>query len=1034
MKRYIYILCAMASFLLWSCENEEMHTPTYKDAGQLEVSFVYNEALAKSITLTPASQTVEVEVKLNHDDVKWNVTSDQSWCIVDDDVIHEGSGSFELTVIPNETYNDREPAEVVFHAGEYEAKLRVTQIGNIFKMDQVFGLGMKNSGSVDISVKTSEGVVWTTKQPDWVTVAPPVVISTENGETEYKMTVQWSENNSESRLGTVELYRDGEDVSSAKYALWQFGDGKGYDFDTPDGSIRLVSKPSAEVPLEIKTPVNHIEALQYPEEWIQLEKVENDDNTTSWLLYFGQNPSDCNDYRETVVTYTTLGVSEARTLAPILQDFYPVGGLISAKGFALFSETFNAGEDVSNWVKDGVVNVLSSVDMSDLDRNWVPIGTEEHPFNLKFNGDSRIISGLTSSSPLFGVCDGAEIYDVIIDNTSKVTLTQDYNSAVYVAALAEKLTNSSSIKDCSSSAAITIDARPAGNGIKIYAGGLAGYVDASSTISGSRNEGLVRVTAKASAVNTDIYVGGIAAHVEGTVSECENTGDVTDESVAKYHYVGGITGNLSASGVLDQNVSSGLIKNVSTRKVDGVEVTAELFMGGVVGFSHGTLKNQTNSGTVEAWSDSKTITLGGVVGRVANGAIEKCTTISGTVSYNGPINTTDTPGKGRYVYIGGVMGVLAVEYELNYTGLTVSCDLNSIDIEDNKGQQCVGGVIGFLQKKLDLVSPSWAGNIKYTITGGNPGCNTCVGGIIGWSEVAGLSITGATTTGTIQMSTSLANNKYWYQGTLSIGGQVGKANNGLSISESTNNVTFGWTSASQTSNNGLVSTGGIVGRIDQGLAFISKCTNNGALANLHKNDNAWTAGKLSANRTGGIIGTYGGVADLSTLDESTSNITISECTNTADLQCYRGLAGGIAGCLYNAAVENCSFTGKVVGASSAWDCGMGGIAGAVEYSTVSNCRVLSSFSGVSVATAGGIVANLASASSISDSRYFGHISVGAAGRVASIVGLANEGCSVSGCLLGGSVLNENVTQTNFANYIVGNNSINTSDCNYWDGK
>ena len=1033
MKRYIYILLAMTSLLHWSCE-EEIQTPTYKDAGQLEMSFVYNETLAKSITLTPISQTVEVGVKLNHDDVKWNVSVDPEhpWCIVDDDVIHEGSGTFELTVIPNDTYDDREPATVFFRAGEYEAQLRVRQVGNVFKMDQVFGLGMKKSGCAEITVKTSEGVEWSTKHSDWITVAQPVEVSTTNGETEYKMTVQWDDNESDSRLGIVELYKDGEEVSSAKYALWQFGDGEEYDFEAPDGGIRLVSKPSAEVPLEIKTPVNHIEDLQYPKDWVQLEKVENDDNTTSWLLYFGNNPSDCYDCRETVLTYTTLGSSEAKSLAPILQNFYPVDGLISAKGFAMFAERFNAGEDVSAWVKDGVVNIIKSISMKELEGVWTPIGTDKHPFDLKFNGDKRVISDFTASAPLFGVCKGAEIYDLVLDNTCAFAVTQDYSSPVYMASLAGRLVEASSVRNCTSAATVTVDARAAGNGIKVYVGGLVGYVDATSDITSSQNEGAVTVTSRTSAINTDANVAGIAAFVDGTVTDCTNIGTVSDESVAKCHYVGGVAGNISQSGILNKNTNAGLVRNISTKDVDGVEVTADVYLGGIVGYSRGKLIEQTNVGSAEIWSDSKAVTLGGIVARVADGTLERCVASKTTVSYKGVDAGTSTK-KGKYINIGGVIGVLDCEMSLDYTNLAVSCDLNSIDVADN-GQQCVGGLIGFLKKKLTLVSPSWNGNIKYTITGGNPGSNTCVGGIIGWVEVPGLMMTGATTSGTVQITTSLSGNKYWYQGVLSLGGQVGRANNGLNISRSINDVAFSWSAASQKSNNGLVSLGGVVGRIDQGIAVISECTNNGPIANLHNNENAWTAGKLSANRTGGIIGTYGGVSDFSTLDKSTSNITISECTATADIQCYRGLVGGIAGCLYNAEVLNCSFTGRVAGASSAWDCGIGGIAGAVEYSSISNCYAISSFSGVSVATAGGVVANLASDSNISNNRYFGHISVGTAGKVGGIVGLANDGCSVTGCLLGGSVLNENITSNNYTDFIIGNEAITASNCNYWDGK
>ena len=138
MKRFIYILLfVMTSAFVSSCVNEVVEAPVYKDAGMLEVSFVYNQATAKSISLTPAFQTIEVEANLNIEGIKWNVVSDQPWCIVESDIIHEGSGIFTITVVANEGYDDREPAVVSLCAGEYKANLRVTQIGNVFIMDQI---------------------------------------------------------------------------------------------------------------------------------------------------------------------------------------------------------------------------------------------------------------------------------------------------------------------------------------------------------------------------------------------------------------------------------------------------------------------------------------------------------------------------------------------------------------------------------------------------------------------------------------------------------------------------------------------------------------------------------------------------------------------------------------------------------------------------------------------------------------------------------------------------------------------------------
>ena len=1043
MKRFIYILLfVITSVFISSCVNEVVDAPVYKDAGMLEVSFVYNKATAKSITLTPAFQTVEVEAHLNLEGIKWNVVSDQPWCIVDSEIIHEGSGTFTITVVANDGYDDREPAVVSLCAGEYKANLRVTQIGNVFILDQIFGLGMKKSGTAEITVKVEEGAKWTTKQSEWMDVSI-AEIATANGETEYKMTVQWDENTSASRLGSVDLYREGDGVSSAKYALWQFGDGVEYDFEA-DGSIRLASKPSAEIPLEIRTPSNHIEKLTYPE-WVQLEKVENDDNTTSWFLYFDPNASDSNSYRETQLTYTTINSADEKTLSTIYQNYYPVGGLITAKGFALFAEKFNQGgaEAVGDWVKDGVVNVLSPIDMSALETTWVSIGTVDHPFDLKFNGDNRNISGFTASAPLFGVCDGAEIYNVTLDKTCAVVADGDFNADVYVAALAEKITNTT-ISNCNSASNVTLSAAAVQNTLKVYAGGLVAYVGQNSTIVDSKNEGTVNMSLTRTASNGYVYIGGIAGYLAGTIENCENVANVSDYTMSKFHYLGGAAGVATTESKVLKCVNTGKITHTSIRNADGIsECNRDLSMGGLIGESSGELEDLLNNGVVEMNTSIKTAYLGGVVGIVQNGSVKKCYSTSSTVSYNAPAGVENKIANlGRYMYIGGIIGTLNIPLELDCSDMPVMCNLNTIP-HDGNGSLHVGGMIGVAKKSLKLTSPKWDGSMTLNMSDGTISKNDIsLGGVVGLVESEETVITGAETSGSIKikgLSTCT-----WKVPT-SVGGVVGCSKTGLSLLKSTNNATLDWEGTCAKSNDaGVVSSGGIIGRIDNGVSTISECKNNGTILNLHYHNNKWNAKSLLADRTGGIIGTYGSVKDGSTYNLDTAamesgKITITDCESTADILAYRGLVGGIAGYLYNAEVSNCVNSGG--SSNKRNNCNAGGIAGAVEKSIIDGCQVNASLYGRAQGSCeykvGGIVAYLYTDSSVSNCKYYGHITAGDNGSAVAyaggIVAETQEGCSVSGCAFGGTILNETITAENYSNYSVGNKAIE-ADCSYWDGK
>lgn len=1042
----------MTSFLTWSCEIEEVQSPEYEDLGTLEVSFVYDDTTVKSIRLTPASQTIEVEARLNFENIKWNVVSDQEWCVVEKDLIHEGSGTFTITVDVNKGFDEKEAAVVSLCAGDYKANLRVTQDGNVFIMDQVFGLGMKKAGSAEVCVKTVKGVNWETRQPEWMHI-DKVEVSSENGETEYKMIVQWDENTSASRLGAVGLYKEGDKTPSVQYALWQFGEGPEYDFEADD-NIRIFSKPTESIPLEIRTPAEHIDSLKHPE-WVRLEKVENDDNTISWLLYFPSNPSDCFSYRETQLTYTTMGTSEEHLLPLIYQNYYSVGGLISAKGFTMFAERFNSGGDISEWVKDGVINVRGDVDMSKLEGEWVSIGTKERPFDLKFNGGGKQISGFSASNPLLGICDGAEIYNVVLDNTCKVSFANEFESdSLYLSALAKTL-NNSLLKDCSCAATVELDATALNNAAAVYVGGLVVNVGPNASVIGSQNLGTMNVKLKRTASNGEIFIGGIAAYVEGSIEDCENAGTVSDNSNSKFHYVGGVTAYEGKEAELVNCTNSGVVTHASTRTVDKItEMNRDVYLGGLVGRSYGVLDNLVNNGTAELNTNAKTIYLGGVSGRVEDGSMKKCYSTSGVVSYNAPLNTENKPANlGRYVYVGGLVGSLNINLELDCSDMPVACNLNSTGTDGN-GNLLLGGLIGVAKKNLKLTSPKWTGAIKFNMPDGTTEKNdVCIGGVVGSSDLAETVITGAETSGSIKVFA--VRTSYWKVPT-AIGGVLGCASTGCSVTKSTNNASLEWDATTKSSSKGgVVSTGGIIGRVNKGLVTISECTNNGLVHNVLWHDAKWTSGYLLASRAGGIIGTYGYVKksdqydmDFSAFNPEDSNrITITDCHTTSEVLGYRGLVGGVAGYLYNATVTNCSYTG--VSSNKRSNCNVGGIAGAVENTTINDCIVKAPLYGVAAGScefkAGGIAAYLYTNSTISNCSYFGQITTGDnktnVAYCGGIVGEAQSGCSITGCKFGGSLPNENnykesvtITMGNYADYIVGNDAVTATGCSYWNGE
>lgn len=677
-----------------------VETPDFEDAGMLEVSFVYKGEMRDIINLPPASHTVEIEVRLNIEGVKWNVVADedQEWCMVDEYATHEGSGSFTVTVDENKTFEDREATTLYLCAGDYKAELQLKQSGNIFIMDKVLGLGMKKEGSEDVAVKVRKDSKWSISRPDWMEV-DTVRVSTVADVTEYKMTVLWDENTSESRLGEVGLYIAGQDVPSAKYALWQFGDSDGYVFDT-DGNICLPDKPDNANPLKIRTPSGLISDLDCPE-WVQLDKIDDGD-ITEWLLSFAPNPSDCYRNRETQIGYFTLGASEAKSLPAIYQYSYPVHALMSPEGLVLFAEKFNAGEDVDDWMDDSdKVAVLYPIDMSSVDAQWTPIGTEEHPFNIVFDGDNHPISGLTGS--LFGVCKDAGIHNVIMDDTSDICYEDDIDTDLYIGSIAQKI-NGTTISNCSSAATIKINSIAVQSGVKVYVGGLVGYVGQNCVIQELRNDGALDIDISKTTLD-EVYIGGVAAYVEGSVGNCKCTGTISENSIAKSHYVGGLFGSLNAPLELDCSQ----MPVTCSLTVAGFSGGGELMVGGMIGVAKkglelrspkwdGTIEFKMPNGTIE----ERNACIGGVVG-----AAESSKTIVTEAKTSGSITVTVGSNSVWKVptAVGGVVGWAADGCELSKSVNTTNVNWSTANKTSNdKGTVSTGGIIGRIDKGLALIS------------------------------------------------------------------------------------------------------------------------------------------------------------------------------------------------------------------------------------------------------------------------------------------------------------------------------------------
>ena len=230
---------------------------------------------------------------------------------------------------------------------------------------------------------------------------------------------------------------------------------------------------------------------------------------------------------------------------------------------------------------------------------WVPIGTEDTPFKGQFNGNNKIITGLTIDRSsyyqgLFGYIgeNGA------VSGLGLVNVSIDASSGGGVAGYVGK----GRIESCFVTGSVS------GNG---YVGGVAGWVAM----------GEIESCFVTGSVNGGNNVGGVAGWVaQGEIESCFVTGSVSSTSFSGN--VGGVAGEVSGTGTVTNCYSTGSVGGGQN-------------VGGVAGWVNGgTVANCYSTGSV---SDTGILSrAGGVAGWVGAGRIENCAALNpGVTATNG---------------------------------------------------------------------------------------------------------------------------------------------------------------------------------------------------------------------------------------------------------------------------------------------------------------------------------------------------------------------------------------------------------------
>ena len=830
--------------------DNDINTPDVVDLGDIEVTFSVDGKVVRSLELPSISHNIEVEVTLNNENLYWTPVSNQEWCKIADEK-HRGNGSFTIIINANNSFEAHEDAVISFTASNFSTPmLRVAHDGNAFMLNEVYTASTKSENSKVISVSTPKNTKWSIKSDEWITTSLGTTTTTD-GISTTEVTISWNENLGLSRYGSVSLTKEGDNIASGWFNIWQYGTDVNYD---SEGFILVEAKDAT--PLELRVPVQTVKEITLPN-WVKYELANNSDNTISYMLQFTDNPSDAQYIRSVQPILSMLSDIANIHLPIIKQEFYNISGVISARGLALFAKTWNDGGDISQWQIDNEVTLVADIDFNEIaEQRWIAIGTEERPWDGIFNGNGKKIYNLATSQPIFGHCEGASIKNTTIDVSAAFEVSESIGNELNMASFANSIVGTT-IENCKNYANLTLIAIEDTHEAS-FVGGLVCKMDGESYIKNSANLGNITI----SQVNSAITAGGLVAQIgSGEIEASTNSGKILflDEVYIpkKALYVGGVAGNITeVDGKLLNCSNNGAIQ------LAGSNIGATIAVGGIAAVCNGTISGCSNGakGTISTSLKANTHNVGGIAGIVGT---DENMLISGNsnganVNYS-PMTTRGTDDEGRILALGGIIGQVQ-----NTKGQIVS-NINNGSIKTASSVKFVyvGGVIGWLSGVLDTFKHNSVG-LTSVIEGSGRGRTIGIGGMVGMmSNDATLDLEGDT--GSVKCTVkggNCENSNY----TVGIGGIAGSANGVATIKNS--HIWQGTLYVdSSVTNSNMVGFGGIIGYASNNLT-IEKCTSNGLVQSSME-----TAlnGKMGI---GGMVGIF---------NKEDGVCSISECTNHSDL-------------------------------------------------------------------------------------------------------------------------------------------------------
>ena len=524
---------------------------------------------------------------------------------------------------------------------------------------------------------------------------------------------------------------------------------------------------------------------------------------------------------------------------------------------------------------------------------------------------------------------------------------------------------------------------------------------------------------------SETFIGEIAgkADASSTFNSCKASGRLvhsSGENTTGVGYAGGIAGEIL-----------GEVKNCEfSGTIDCMCGIARMEIGGIIAHLPADVKASTNSftGNINVECSSNKVFAGGLYGFIPDGS-RSFDKSSDNSLFSGLIHISNfAANTNTQVFAGGLAGSVAKDVALSVKGYTIMTNFSlEHAVAHTADYLCVGGILGGCDpnatsgdlKFEDLTSQGKI-DIIYTKDIASLILRCCVGGIAGLIRGNAAFI-------------SCKNKGY-------IGGGT---------SESL--LYSGITAAKHY----VVAMGGIAGLAYGAPVSFTSCSNEADLDNDQYNnassenykDN--TAGRFhSSCTTGGILGAFN---YFITPDENKA--TFEDCSNTGNMQAFRGFGGGIVGCAKNVEIKNCSWSNNAhfdnTYNSYNQSSFKGGIAGALTDAKVSGCKVKDVYiraecmGSAENADSGGIVGRVLSGKpvTISDCYVYGNISyyldkpADKKGYAAAIASTVQSNTEIKDCHVGGKVQGTSIiTEALAKEKATGFGTCSVKDITLWDGK